>query len=193
MKVFFFKKLSPSYFLIFPTQKFFLNFKKKLTNEMENVSSLVWVWITGLIDGGSHIRMQIIVRTIPIWFLAFHVCSPERSQNGSECVRICEFKRNSSNSYRPPKMRDSVLLNSWYSFSVTLPSISSENLCDIFLNSRNGRVSWLAVPRMFLLCFSCNVRQLSSLSQCCHLFQGKKCSIVLKTELFCFLLTNSRE
>ena len=43
-----------------------------------------------------------------------------------ECVRICGFKRNSSNLYRAPKMRDSVLLNSWDSFVVTLPSISSE-------------------------------------------------------------------
>ena len=33
-----------------------------------------------------------------------------------ECVRICWFKRNSSNLDRVPKMRDSVLLNSWDSF-----------------------------------------------------------------------------
>ena len=43
-----------------------------------------------------------------------------------ECVRICGFRRNSSNLDRVPKMRDSVLLNSWDSFLVTLPSISSE-------------------------------------------------------------------
>ena len=43
-----------------------------------------------------------------------------------ENVRICGFKRNSSNLDSAPKMRDSVLLNSWDSFLVTLPSISSE-------------------------------------------------------------------
>ena len=43
-----------------------------------------------------------------------------------ECVRICGFRRNSSNLDRAPKIRDSVLLNSWDSFFVTLPSISSE-------------------------------------------------------------------
>ena len=49
----------------------------------------------------------------------------------SECVRICWFKRNSSNLDRVPKKRDSVLLNSWDSFLVTLPSISSET-CVIY-------------------------------------------------------------
>ena len=44
----------------------------------------------------------------------------------------------------------------------------------VFLNvSRHGHVSWLAVPRMFLLGFSCNSHQLPFLSQCCHLLQGK--------------------
>ena len=43
-----------------------------------------------------------------------------------ESVRTCGFKRNSSNLGRAPKMRDSVLLNSWDSFSVFIPSISSE-------------------------------------------------------------------
>ena len=41
------------------------------------------------------------------------------------------------------------------------------------VDSRNGRVSWLLVPRMFLLCFSCNGCQLSFVSQCCHLLEGK--------------------
>ena len=90
-----------------------------------------------------------------------------------ECLRICGFKRNSSNLDRAPKMPDFVLLNSWDSFLVTLSSISSET-CVIFLvNSRSGRVSWLAVPRIFLLCFSGNGCQLSFVSQCCHLFERK--------------------
>ena len=44
-----------------------------------------------------------------------------------ENVRTCGFKRNWSNLDRAPKMPDSVLLNSWDIFLVTLPSISSEN------------------------------------------------------------------
>ena len=50
---------------------------------------------------------------------------------GHYSVRICWFKRNSSNLDRAPKMRDSVQLNSWDSFFVTLPSISSET-CVIY-------------------------------------------------------------
>ena len=49
----------------------------------------------------------------------------------SECVRIRWFKRNSSNLDTARKMRDSVLLNSWDSFLLTLPSISSET-CVIY-------------------------------------------------------------
>ena len=49
----------------------------------------------------------------------------------SECVCICWFERKSSNLVRAPKMGDSVLLNSWDSFLVTLPSISSET-CVIY-------------------------------------------------------------
>ena len=105
------------------------------------------------------------------WFSTFVF----RSVPGTvpKCVSNCGFKRNSSILDRATKMRDSVLLNSWGSFLATLLSVSSET-CDIFLvNSRNRRVSWLAVPRMFLLCLSCNSCQLSFVSQCCHLFEGK--------------------
>ena len=44
----------------------------------------------------------------------------------TEQVRTCGFKRNSSSFDKAPKIRDSVLLNSFDSFLVTLPSISSE-------------------------------------------------------------------
>ena len=91
-----------------------------------------------------------------------------------ECVRICGIMGNSSNLDRAPKMRDSVLLNSWDSFFSDSAFNLLRNLCDIFLvNSWNGRVLWLAVPRMFFLCFSCNGCQSSFVSQCCHLFDGK--------------------
>ena len=43
-----------------------------------------------------------------------------------ECVCICGFERNSSNLDRASEMRDSIRLNSWDSFLVILPSISSE-------------------------------------------------------------------
>ena len=89
-----------------------------------------------------------------------------------ECVLICGFKRNSSNLDRAPKMRDSVLLNSWDSFFTDSAFYLLKKLCDILLvNSRNGRVSWLAVPRMFLLCISCNGCQLSFVSQRCHFWR----------------------
>ena len=48
-----------------------------------------------------------------------------------ECVRISGFKRNSSNLERAAELRDSVLLNSWDSFLVTLPSTSSKT-CVIY-------------------------------------------------------------
>ena len=119
-------------------------------------------------------RMRIALRVVLIrpWFSTFVF----RNVPGTvpECVRICGFKRNSSNLERTPKMRDSVLLNSWDSFFSDSAFNLLRNLCDIFLvNSKNGRVSWLAVPRMFLLCFSCNGCQLSFVSQCCHLFEAK--------------------
>ena len=44
----------------------------------------------------------------------------------TEQVRTCGFRRKSSSSDKAPKKRDSVRLNSFESFLVTLPSISSE-------------------------------------------------------------------
>ena len=49
------------------------------------VRSLVWVsvkWMTGLVDGGSHIRMNIL-GMILIWFPVFQVCVAECPRNGS--------------------------------------------------------------------------------------------------------------
>ena len=48
-----------------------------------------------------------------------------------ECVRICGFHRKWSNLDRALKIRNSVLLNSWDSFLVTLLSISLET-CFIY-------------------------------------------------------------
>ena len=99
-----------------------------------------------------------------------------------ECVCICWFRRNSSNLNRAPKVRDSVLLYSWDIFSDSAFNLL-RNLCDIFLaESRSVRVSWQAVPRMFLLCFSCNGCQLSLFLNVA-LFERKKCYAVMKTDL----------
>ena len=70
----------------------------------------------------------------------------------SECVRICWFKRNSSNLDRAPKMRDSVLLNSWDSFLLNLPLISSET-CVIYSSLVLGTDVFRDWP--FLGCSSC--------------------------------------
>ena len=74
------------------------------------------------------------------------------SGTGPECVCICWFRRNSSNLERAPKMRDSVLLNSWDSFLVTLPSISSES-CVIYSSLILGTDVFRDWP--FLGCSSC--------------------------------------
>ena len=58
-----------------------------------------------------------------------------------ENVHICGFNRNSSNLERAPKMRYSVLRKSWDSFSVTLPSISSE-ICAIYSSMIPGAVEF---------------------------------------------------
>ena len=63
------------------------------------------------------------------WFSTFVFRNVPRTV--PECVRICKFKRNSSNLDRAPKMRDSVLLNPWDSFLVILPSTSSK-ICVIY-------------------------------------------------------------
>ena len=69
-----------------------------------------------------------------------------------ECVRICGFKRNSSNLARAPKMRDFVLLNSWDNFLVTLPSILSKTSV-IYSSVILGTEMFRDWP--FLLCSSC--------------------------------------
>ena len=69
-----------------------------------------------------------------------------------ECVRICWFKRNSFNLDRAPKIWDSVRLNSWDSFLVTLPSISSETcvICSSLIVGTDVFRDW-----PFLGCSSC--------------------------------------
>ena len=92
----------------------------------------------------------------------------------SKCVCICWFERNSSNLDRAPEMRDSVLLNSWDSFLLTLPSISSET-CVMFSSLILGTDVFRDWPFLgFSACvYYCNGCQLSFVSQRCHLLEGK--------------------
>ena len=70
--------------------------------------------------------------------------------SATEQVRTCGFKKNSSSLDKTPKKRDSVRLNSFESFSVTLPSISSKTW-EIYswAISEVKCVLWLTVPCIF--------------------------------------------
>ena len=99
--------------------------------DVASVRSLVWVWInwmTGLIDGGPNSGWGSSWErsSFGSWFSTFVF----RNVPGTvpERVHTCGSKRNSSNLDRAPRMRHSVLLNSWGSFSTTLSSMSSECL-----------------------------------------------------------------
>ena len=103
----------------------------------------------------------------------------------SDCVRICWFKRNSSNLDRAPKMRDSVLLNSWDSFLLTLPSISSET-CVIYSSLILGADVFRDWPFLgFSSCVSLVTAANFRLFLNVAIFLKGKCYAVLKTELFC--------
>ena len=128
-------------------------------------------------------RMRITLGVVLIRSLASHVCVPECSRNASGVrpylwvqKKFVFFRQSTQNAGLCP----AELLGQFFSESAFN---LLRNLCDILLvNSGNGRVSWLAVPRMFLLCFFCNGCQLSLVSQRCHLLKGK-CYAVMKTEL----------
>ena len=116
------------------------------------------------------------------WFSTFVF----RNVSGTvpECFRICGLKRNLSNLDRAAKMRDSVLLNSWDSFLVTLPSISSET-CVLYSSLILGTDVFRDWP--FLGCSSCvslvtaaNFRLFLNVA----IFLKGKCYAVMKTEIF---------
>ena len=117
-------------------------------------------------------RMRITLGVVLIRSLVFHVCVPECSWNGSGVrpylwvqEKIVWFRQTSQNAGLCPAK---LLGHFFRDFAFIL----LENLCDIILvNCRKGRVSCLAVPRMFLLCFSCNDCQLSFVSQRCHFWR----------------------
>ena len=116
--------------------------------------SLVWVWIMGWRDWKtegptSGCRSSWERPPFCSWFSTFVFWNIPGTI--PECVRICGFKRNSSNLDRAPKMRESVLLISWDSFLVTPPSISYE-VCVIYSSIPGTDVfhDW-----SFLGCSSC--------------------------------------
>ena len=120
----------------------------------------------------------------PHLFLVFQFCVPERSWNGSGVRRYLCVKINSSNLDRAPKMRDYVLRNSWGSFLVTLPSISSKT-CVIYSSLILGTDVFRDWP--FLGCSSCvslvtaaNFRLFLNVA----IFLKGKCYAVMKTELY---------
>ena len=70
-------------------------------------------------QGSSEERFQVISRFSELLIL-------DVPGTATEQVRTCGFRRNSSSFDSAPKIRDSVLLNSFQSFLVILPPISSE-------------------------------------------------------------------
>ena len=89
-----------------------------------------------------------------------------------ESVRICGLKRISSNLDRTPKMRNSVLLNSWDSFLVTLSSISSETcvIYSLLILRTNVLRDW-----QFLGCYSCVSLETAALFLNIAIFWKEKC------------------
>ena len=133
----------------------------------------VWVWtdwVVELTDREFHFRMGIIPGTIPSWFLVLL----DAPGTVSESIRIFEFEKTSSNLDTVPQIRKSVLFEFPGQFYKDSAFNLLRNLCHMnHVNSRNGRVPWLPVPRTFLLYFWRNGCQLSLFSQPCHLSQGR--------------------
>ena len=103
-----------------------------------------------------------------------------------ENVRICGFRRNSFNLDNAPKKRDSVLLNSWDSFLVTLPSISLET-CAIKSSVIPGTAEFCDCLFQGYYCVSLatatNFRLFPNVA---IILEEGKISKVVNTELFCF-------
>ena len=98
-----------------------LRFVDKSKNSEVDVRCLLLVcvnWIAGPTGKELHFRIGIILGKI-------HSCFPI-FWNGSGEYPYLWVKKNSSSLDRAPKIRESVLINSWDSFLRTLLSISSE-------------------------------------------------------------------
>ena len=158
-----------------------------------SVTTIFWAKVScSLTAEDACFRMRITLGVVLIRSLVFHVCVPEGSRNGSGMHRyllvqekFVKFRQSAQNAGLCP----AELLGQFFSDSAFN---LLRNLCDIFLvNSRKGRVSWLAVPGIFLSCLSCNGCQLSFVSQRCHLFEGKMLRSYEDRNIL-YLLTNLR-
>ena len=184
---------TPPVFLMSPPVFFHLqNLRQYFVNERfpflktKTVTTIFWAKVLcSLAAEDACFRMRVILGVVFIRSLVFHLCVPECSRNGSGMRRSCWFKRNSSNLERAPKMRDSVLLNSWDSFLVTLPSICSET-CVIYSSLILGTDVFRDWPFLgFSSCVSLVTAANFRLFLNVAIFLKGKGSAVRKTELFC--------
>ena len=102
-------------------------------------------------------------------------------------VRTCRFTRKSSSLDRAPKIRDSVRLNSWDSFLLTSPSISSETWVMYYSVIPGTHVfcDWL-FPAISCVSVETAANFRLFLGVSINLEEGQT-SIVVKTELVTFL------
>ena len=80
---------------------------------------------------GHHFGTGIVWGTIPIGFPVFWFADPGCSRSGYGTSPNLWVQKKKSSLDKAPKIRDSVRLNSFQSFLVTLPSISSET-CEMY-------------------------------------------------------------
>ena len=117
----------------------------------------VWVnWIMELVDWWSHFKMMMILGTIPIWLLVFHVCLPG-------CFVKCAYKWVLEKFFwfKQSTQRAGLCPSEIQRQFSSRPAFSLfGKLSYIFLvDSRNRRVSW-----MDPLCLSCIG---------CHFLEGR--------------------
>ena len=130
--------------------------------------------------------MGIVRETIPNWFLVFYVRFSGISMNGSgvhprtwDPIENILFKQ----STRIAGVFFAEILGQFFGDSA-LNLV--KDLRSIFLASfRMRRVSRPAVSLIFVLCFSCNRRQVSFASQCSHPLMRKVRAVVKVEEYFC--------
>ena len=148
-----------------------------LLNFCHHVRGLVWVcrkWFAWLTPREPHFRLEIILATIPGWFLVLHIRIPGCSRNGSRVLWSLwvqeQFVRLKQSTQNMGLCLAEILGQFFDDSAYHLIG----NLWDkVLINSRNGRVPRQAVPRKFLLCFSWNGCQHLVVCQCLHLFEGK--------------------
>ena len=137
--------------------------KKILFWSAVSVRCLIWVWNQMLgrpVDGGTYIRMRVFLGVVTVWFLVVCLEYQDAPRTVPGYLQTCGFRKYSSNvdwaviiqlcpTELPGIFRQSAFFLLWH-------------LSDtVFVNSRNGCVSRLAVPRVFFLTFS---------SSCCQFY-----------------------